>query len=442
MQRIMSDYAYGPEPRKSCFWGVSTIAADQMPPARGSVRTEYAVIGAGFTGLNAALKLAQAGHAVAVFEAESPGWGASARNGGFCCLGGTKLPFKMIAKRHGQQGLLDWCATEIAAIEQVRGFLDRTGTDADTHSKGETILAHTPAAMRGLRHEQAELETAYGFKTELIEREELAGHGMRGRFFGGLTMPNGFGLNPRKYSDGLARACLAAGVTIHGLSPILSVKRDQGGFALQTPEASVQADKVIFATNGYSSEDVPGWMRSRYMPLQSNVLVTRPLKPDEIRAGWSSDQMAYTHQTFLHYFRLMPNGQFLFGMRGGLTSSPQSDVALHRRTRKQFEQAFPAWAHVESPYNWNGVLAFSLKGAPYVGPIPELPGAFVGFAYHGNGVAMGSYAGALLGDIAQGKEPDRLYPALLRDVPGRFPLGRHRRMLMAPGYAYAALTGK
>ncbi|WP_323783758.1 FAD-dependent oxidoreductase [Thalassovita sp.] len=442
MKRIMPQYSYGPGPRARCFWGPSTVPDDQMPSASGTIRTQFAVIGAGYTGLNAALHLAQAGQTVTVFDAESPGWGASARNGGFCCLGGTNLPFKTIAKRHGTQGLQDWCASEVAAIEQVRSFLTRTGTDADTHSNGETILAHSPGAMRELRSEQAELETAYGVKTDLIEAEDLARQGMRGRFFGALTLPTGFGLNPRKYADGLAGACLAAGVTIHGQSPVLSVKSEGAGFTLQTPGATIQADKVIFATNGYSSEDVPDWMRARYMPLQSNVLVTRPLSAEEIRAGWSSDQMAYTHQTFLNYFRLMPNGQFLFGMRGGLGSSPKVDAALHRRTRERFEAVFPDWAHVETPYCWNGILAFSAKRAPYVGPIPEMPGAFVGFAYHGNGVAMGSYAGALLADLAQGKDPDRPYPALMRDVPMRFPFGKFRRMLMAPGYVYASVTGK
>ncbi|MDX1781198.1 MAG: FAD-binding oxidoreductase, partial [Thalassovita sp.] len=208
------------------------------------------------------------------------------------------------------------------------------------------------------------------------------------------------------------------------------------------PQAEIRADKVIFATNGYSSEDVPDWMRGRYMPMQSSVLVTRPMSEEEIKAGWNSDQMAYTHQTFLIYFRLMPNRQFLFGMRGGLQSSPGADASLHRRIRKRFETVFPAWAHVDTPHSWNGILAFSRKLSPYVGPVPGMPGAFAGFAYHGNGVAMGSYAGALLADIAQGKDPNRLYPALMRDLPGRFPLGRYRRMLMAPGYAYAALTGK
>ncbi|CUH63517.1 Gamma-glutamylputrescine oxidoreductase [Thalassovita gelatinovora] len=442
MKRIMPNYAYGPGPRARCFWGPSTLPDDHMPPASGTIRTQFAVIGAGYTGLNAALHLAQAGHAVTLFDAESPGWGASARNGGFCCLGGAALPFKAIAKRYGQQGLQDWCASEVAAIKQVQDFLTRTGTDAETHSNGETILAHTPASMRELRAEQAELETNFGVDTTLIEAEDLAAQGMHGRFHGALTLPIGFGLNPRKYADGLSRACLAAGVTIHAQSPVKSVKRDGDGFTLQTPKATVRADKVIFATNGYSSEDVPDWMRARYMPMQSNVLVTRPLSPEEIRAGWSSDQMAYTHQTFLNYFRLMPNGQFLFGMRGGLGSSAKVDTALHRRTRERFEAVFPDWAHVETPYGWNGILAFSAKLAPYVGPVPELPGAFVGFAYHGNGVAMGSYAGALLADLAQGKDPERPYPALIRDVPKRFPLGRFRRMLIAPAYAYASMTGK
>lgn len=442
MKRILSDFAYGSGPNAACYWGPTALTPSQTPKAQGEIRTKVAIVGAGFTGLSAALHLAQAGVAVSVFETESPGWGASARNGGFCCLGGTALTGGLIAKRHGPDGLHHWRATEIAAVELVRGLLTRHNIAAETHSDGETILAHSPRAMRALRAEQAGLESEYGFQTTLTEASDLAAQGMRGRYFGALTMPHGFGLNPRAYADGLARAALQAGARIHAHSPVQSVTRHGGAFTLQTGAARVRADQVIFATNGYSSEDIPDWMRTRFLPLQSNVIVTRPLTDQEIADGWNSRQMAYTHQTLLHYFRLMPNGQFLFGMRGGLLSGPRSFANLQKRIRKQFDRAFPFWRHVETPFSWNGALAFNAKLAPYVGPVPELPGAFTGFAYHGNGVAMGTHAGALLARMAMGQDPGPHYPALMQDIPKRFPLGDYRRLLMAPAYIAAALSGQ
>jgi len=442
MTRLLSDFAYGDGPNAACFWGPTSIPADRTPQAQGDLHTQVAIVGAGFTGLSAALHLARQGIDVTVLESQTPGWGASARNGGFACLGGTALTSNIIRKRHGTDGLHHWRATEIASVNLVRSLLDQHKINADTHSKGETILAHSPRAMRHLRADQARLETEYGFDTTLHEGADLACLGMNGRYFGALTLPHGFGVNPRKYADGLARAALDSGVKIHSHSPVRSVTRSGQTYRLSTATARIRADKVIFATNGYSSEDIPPWMRARYMPLQSNVLVTRPLTPGEIATGWNSDQMAYTHQTLLHYFRLMPNGQFLFGMRGGLMSGPRAFAALQKRTRQQFESAFPFWKHVETPYHWNGALAFSATLAPYVGPIPEMPGAFAGFAYHGNGVAMGTHAGAVLARLATDQDPGPHYPALMQTIPARFPLGRYRRALMAPGYIAATLSGR
>lgn len=438
MKRILSDFAYGDGPVRTCFWGPSSV---ECPKAQGNIHTQVAIVGAGFTGLSAALHLAQSGEDVTVLESQTPGWGASGRNGGFCCLGGAALPGSLLKKRYGADGERHWYSTEVAAIQKVRDLLKIHDIQADTHSNGETVLAHSPRAMTALRAEKSHADQAYGANAILHEAEDLPGLGMKGRYHGALTLPHGFGLNPRKYSDGLAKAAMDAGARLFSHSPVLSVRSQNHSHVLSTPAARITADKVIFATNGYSSEDVPPWMRARFIPLQSNVLVTRPLTRDEIAAGWSSPQMAYTHQTLLHYFRLMPNGQFLFGMRGGLFTGPGAFKAKLKHTRAQFEKAFPFWKHVETPHSWTGALAFAHDLTPYVGPIPEMPGAFAGFAYHGNGVAMGTHAGAILARLAMGQDAGNHYPQVMQDVPKRFPLGRHRRLLMAPLYIAATLSG-
>ena len=76
MKRLYEDYAYGPEPIKNCFWDRS-VPLPQLPPLSGSRKVDVAVIGAGYTGLSAALHLAQDGAEVAVVDAETPFWGAS-----------------------------------------------------------------------------------------------------------------------------------------------------------------------------------------------------------------------------------------------------------------------------------------------------------------------------------------------------------------------------
>ena len=102
---------------------------------------------------------------------------------------------------------------------------------------------------------------------------------------------------------------------------------------------------------------------------------------------------------------------------------------------------FPAWAHVDTPYSWNGLLSLSRDMTPYAGPIPEMPGAFTALSYQGNGVAMASHAGAILADLAQDRQPQADWPGIMRKPPRRFPLGRFRRAWLWPPYAVAKTMG-
>ncbi|MGX0875480.1 glycine/D-amino acid oxidase-like deaminating enzyme [Roseovarius sp. MBR-154] len=440
MSRIYPAHAYGEGPRARCYWP-TTAAPPDYPEAEGRITCDVAVIGAGFTGLSAALHLAEAGQDVLVFEAQVPGWGASGRNGGFCCLGGSAASDTILRKTHGEAARREYRRAEVEAARFARDLIARLGIEADLHSEGETLLAHTPRAVEGFAARAKRIEADYGVVPEFIPGSELVQMGMNGPFHAALTTPIGVALNPMKYTLGLAEAAVRAGARLHGHSPVTAI-RQEGAFHLTTPQAQVTARRLIVATNGYSSDDLPGWMRARYLPTQSNVIVTRVMSDGELAAqGWTTRQMCYDDRFFLHYFRLMPDNRMLFGMRGGLFSSARFDARMHRTIRAHFERMFPAWAHVETPHSWNGLLSLSPDLTPYAGPIPDMPGAFTGLSYHGNGVSMGSYAGALLAELAMDRVPGRLYPEILRKPPGRWPLGRLRRAMLWPPYALATLTG-
>ncbi len=440
MTRIYPAHAYGPGPRARCFWQ-DTVAPPDHPPAEGAVSCDVAIIGAGITGLSAAVHLAEDGQDVRVLEAETVGWGASGRNGGFCCLGGSAASDMVLRRTHGEGARRDYRRTEVAAARFARTLIDRLGIEADLHSEGETLLAHTERAARGFPARAARIEADYGVTPQLVPRSELAQMGMNGPFHAALTTPVGVALNPMKYTLGLAEAAIRAGARIHARSPVTGIRKP-GAFHLSTPAGQITARRLIVATNGYSSDDLPSWMRSRYLPTQSNVIVTRPMSDDELAAqGWTTRQMCYDDRFFLHYFRLMPDNRMLFGMRGGLFSSPRFDARMDRTIRSHFDAMFPAWRHVETPHGWNGLLSLAPDLTPYAGPIPKMRGAFTGLSYHGNGVAMGSYAGALLADLATDRTPRHPYPQILRTPPGRWPLGRLRRAMLWPPYALATLTG-
>lgn len=444
MRRVFSDHAYEDGRIAGCHWAeaVPDAALERRAP-EGRIKADIAIVGAGFTGLSAALHLAQAGASVAVLDARFPGWGASGRNGGFCCLGGSKLGDADIDRRAGKQARLDWRRAEVAAVELVGDLLARHGIEADTHSRGETRLAHSPGAAR-FESEMAACEENYGVTPEIIAKSDLAAQGFGGAFHGGLTTPIGFGLHPRKYAAGLLKAAEAAGAQVFGDAPVQRMTREGGTWRLSLPGgAELRAGNVILATNGYSSEDMPDWMAARYMPAQSSVIVTRPMSEAELAAqGWTSDQMAYDTRHLLHYFRLMPDRRFLFGMRGGLRSTPASEAGIRRLIRRDFEAMFPAWREVETPFYWSGMVCLARDMAPYCGPVPGMPGVFAGFAYHGNGVAMGSYTGALLADLILARETSRIFPEIMQKPPARFPFGRFRRALMLPAYAAFGLRDK
>ncbi|MCA1287814.1 NAD(P)/FAD-dependent oxidoreductase [Salipiger bermudensis] len=436
MKRIYEAPAYGPQGK--CYWA-DTVEGDDWPALPGPRHSEVAIIGGGFTGLSAALHLAQDGVEVTVLEAGHAGYGASGRNGGFCCLGGSKGSSGYLRRRYGETALRNWRATEKAAVATARGLIDAHGIEADTHSEGETLIAHSPRAFAKMRDGIEEIEREYGVTPQLIELEEMAAHGLSGPFFGAMTTPVGIALNPRKYHAGLARAAQSAGAVLHGHSPVTALRRN-GRWELETPHGTVTADRVILATNGYSSEDLPDWLRARYLPVQSSVIVIAPLEQAQIDAqGWSSHQMAYDTRVLLHYFRLMPNGRFLFGMRGGLTATPRARAAISRKIRADFARMFPAWQDVEITHEWDGLVCLMASLTPFAGAVPDHPGLFAGMGYHGNGVAMASHTGMLLADLVQGKPPRGPYPEIMRHPPRRFPLGRWRRALLAPAYATATL---
>lgn len=442
LHRLYHPKAYDPDTPIASFWQSTVSDEAEYEPLTGDVSCDVVIIGAGFTGLSAALHLAGTyGREVRVVDAAWPGWGASGRNGGFCCMGGAKLSDAGIAARYGAGEAERFTRAQLEAIDLVASLLEDHGIDADKGSLGEFQLAHRPGRVRGFEAEAADLAGRFGVKADVYDRAALERGGLAGpEFHGGLHTHAGFSVNPLKYVLGLARAAAGAGARLHGRSPVRRLDLEDGRHRLHLPDGKITARTVIVATNGYSSENLPAWLGGRLLPVLSNILVTRPLTRAERDAqGWTSNHMAYDTRRLLHYFRLLPDGRFLFGARGGTDASPAAKAAMNRKLRRDFERMFPAWAGVEESHFWTGLACLTYGLVPYVGRVGNHESAWTALAYHGNGVAMGTWSGRQVAALAAGAEAEETLPRVMRGPFGRFPLAFLRRTYLRCAYGLYTL---
>lgn len=452
LDRLFGAEAYDPQAAPSWWEASAPPMTFETPRLDGEARADVVIVGGGYTGLSAALELVtNHGMDVVVLDAARPGWGASGRNGGFCCFGGTKLEGYQLIARFGLEGARDLTRAQVAAIDAVDQRIDTLGLEVDRHGKGEVLFVHRKKFVDGVKEEAALYRDKLGVEAAYWDNERCQAEGLPGDLWhGGFYLPHGFGLHPLKYLRGLAQAVHQNGVRIHGDSEVLDVREGADGVTLTTAHGSVKARAVLFATNGYLAENLPEWFAGRYMPALSNILVTRPLTQTEREAhGWTGDMMCADTRALLHYFRVLPDGRMMFGGRGGTATDPASVAKMQRGLRRAFDRMFPAWTHVETTHFWNGFVCLSADRTAFVGRVPQSERSFASLAYWGGGVSMASWMGERAGEMiatslrrnkADGPAtPGPSVPdAFLTPTP-RFPFARFRRLGLKLAYGVFTL---
>jgi glycine/D-amino acid oxidase-like deaminating enzyme len=176
------------------------------------------------------------------------------------------------------------------------------------------------------------------------------------------------------------------------------------------------------------------------MPALSSIIVTRPLSEDERKAqGWTSPLMAYDSRKLLHYFRLLPDGRFLFGGRGGTDASNAGADAYRPVLTSAFHDLFPEWRNVEITHYWRGFVCLAYDLVPYVGPLDDRKTVWTALAYHGNGVAMGSWCGRAVAGLMTNKTAREDVPKVLTRRLAKFPLPAFRPLYLKGAYVWYGL---
>ncbi len=377
------------------YWQITAprpvLSLDQELPGQ----TDVAVIGGGYTGVSAARTLAQHGLKVTVLEAETLGWGASTRNGGFV-LPGFKLEAGALLRRFGPERARALYDASRESLRFVERLVADESIDCEFRRCGHVSLAWRPSHYRRLVESQALHARSFAHETTLVPADRLAEVIGSPAYHGGLLDPEAGSLHPAKYFWGLAAAAHRAGARLFEHTEVQSIDRASGGFSLAIGPRRLHAREVIVATNGYSGPAHPP-LRRRIIPLGSYLIATAPF-PDSLADELiPAARVLSDTKNLLFYFRLSEDRRLLFG--GRVAFGPTSSAEAARHLAAGVRAVFPQLGEVKVEYTWSGKVAFTRDQLPHAG---VWDGVHYALGYCGHGVAMATYLGARLGAMLAG----------------------------------------
>lgn len=383
------------------LWAATAAPGPPLSALPGAMRTEFVIVGAGYTGLAAALHLSEVGREVMVLEAAQVGERASGLNGGQVIPGVKHDPDALEALLGSQRGPR-LVALIGAAPDRVFELIRRHRIDCAATRAGWLQPATSETALRTIQTRVAQWR-ARGADVSLLSQSEMARMTGSQRYVGGWIDRRGGTVQPLAYVRGLARAALSAGTRIYTGTPVLSLERRAGAWHCDTPHGEVSAAQVILATNAYTDALVPTLRRS-VVPVPSFQVATEPL-PDALRAAiLPGGQAASDTWHLLRYFRLDASGRLVMGTRGSFAAAPVEVMARHHY--RAVREIYPQLAGLRYEYHWGGLVAMTRDHLPHLHEIA--PGLLAGLGYNGRGVAMATVMGGMLAQRALGALPAEL----------------------------------
>ncbi|RMV82801.1 Fad dependent oxidoreductase [Pseudomonas coronafaciens pv. garcae] len=392
------------------------FAAGERDAPSGEV--DVAIVGAGFTGLSAAIALAKKGASVAVFEAGLVGNAASGRNGGMCNNGFAQDYYALSTAIGRERANMLYRAFD-AGVSKVESLIAEEGIDCSFKRVGKLKLAAKPEHFDKLARSQALMEQECDPDTYMLTREQLSSEIGSDRYFGGLVFGKSAGMHVGRYGQGLAEAAARRGVRIYENAPVLGLSRQTGTVhQVKTPRGEVRAKQVLLAT-GTSSVGPLAWFRRRIVPVGAFIIVTEPLSIEVLDRLLPRRRMTTDTKNFVNYFRVTPDNRLLFGGRARFaTSNPASDMKSGIILQKSLIEVFPELSNTRIDYCWGGMVDMTRDRLPRAG---EHDGLFYSMGYSGHGTHMSTYMGAIMAEVLDGRSDlnpwrDFTWPA----IPGHF----------------------
>ena len=381
------------------LWSATAEAAPLTAPLSSREQADVVIVGAGYTGLSSALHLSEAGKSVIVLEAREIGWGGAGRNGGQVNPGFGVLPSGVRTLYGTDRGerVLKFAD---GACDLVFDLIARHDIKCAPRRVPYLRAAYGSRGLRETRdwvREWGEFGAPVSLRNG-DETQKILGSSF---FAGAMEDERGGSLHPLSYVRGLARAALAAGVSIYtdGLARSVSsygtdwqVKTDRGGV--------VTARHLLIATNGYTDNLWPG-LRNCIVPVASLQSATEPL-PEALRAQIlpAGHHVSETRRAMV-YFRIDENGRFQIGGRGR-PFNPTRQYADTSHIRAEAIRIFPELKDVKWDYDWGGLVAITKSHLPQMIALGD--NAYAGLGYNGRGVAMATAMGQQLAGLVLGED--------------------------------------
>ena len=417
------------------LYGDQVGRAPARPALRGEVRADVAIVGAGYTGLSAALHLARAGWRVVVIEAHRAGFGASGRNGGQVGSG-QRLEVDELERMAGSAAARRlWDMAEEAkaltlSLARASGVAFHPGIAHAARTAAEVAHAHGMADR---------LARDYGYdRIEKLDREGLRALVKSDAYVGGDIDQGSGHLDPLALAVGIARQAEAAGAVIHELSHVTRIDHGQHAGAtsrVHTEAGSVLCDHVILAANGYLGR-LDRHVAARVMPINNFVVATEPLG-DRARDVLARDIAVHDTRFVVNYWRMSPDGRLIFG--GGENVGYRFPRDIAGKVRAAMLQVYPQLKGVAITHAWGGTLAITMNRMPvFARPAPNCLSAS---GYSGHGVALANLAGKLMAQAVEGQSDGFDVMAALPQRP--FPGGAALRLpLLVAGMSWYGLRDR
>lgn len=396
-QRLSGSALFATSYKDAPYWWEAAppppVTATPLP-----ARADLLIVGAGYTGLSAALETARGGRETLLLDSENAGWGCSSRNGGQVSPS-IKPDYASLARRHGAERAFAIRHEGLQARAFIEELIEREGIDCDWEVVGRFHGAHNPQQYDALARSLADQIPGLAVPYEMVPRAEQRREIGSDLYYGGVVYPQHAALHPARYLAGLHQRATAAGAQVIGGTRVLAIEREGQGFQVKTSRGSVAARDVLVASNGYTGPGTP-WLRRRVIPIGSYIIATEALDPALAQRLVPKTRVLSDTRKMVFYYRLSPDRRSL--LFGGRVAYAETDPRVSApRLHREMTRIFPELAETRITHSWAGFVGFTFDTLPHLG---RHEGVWYCMGYCGSGISLSTYFGMRIGQQILGRK--------------------------------------